>query len=137
MKKIKILSVFAIFVVCIAMTACKGGEKAAVVAFPKDTANGYIWATPEFDSEYFTLTSQRSYSEQAPGMPSTQYHEWTLTPLKAGTAQVIFTQYDSQESLDTATDPFRKVTITYEIAEDLTLKETDRIDLNYKQDVED
>lgn len=136
MKKSKIILAFALLILCFTLVSCKGGEKTTVVSFPKDTAGGYVWAEPEFDAEFFTLTSQRSYSEQAPGMPSTQYHEWTLTPLKAGTAQVVFTQYDSQENLENKTDPFRKVTITYEIAEDLTLKETDRIDLNYKQDEE-
>ncbi|MBE6689006.1 MAG: hypothetical protein E7588_06995 [Ruminococcaceae bacterium] len=129
----KIFVVLALIVFCFALSAC-GGDKAAVVAFPKDTNSGYVWDTPSFDENYFKLTSQRSYSESAPGLPSTQYHEWTLTPLKSGTAQVVFTQYDSRENLEAKTDPFRKVTITYEIAENLTLKETDRIDLNYKQD---
>ena len=136
MKKSKAFIALALLLLCFALVACKSGEKTAVVAFPKNTSAGYIWDSPEFDSEYFQLTSQRSYFEEAPGLPSTQYHEWTLTPLKSGISQIVFIQYDSQENLDAKTDPYRKVTITYEIAQDLTLKETDRIDLNYKQDEE-
>lgn len=129
----KTLALVAFLITCLALSSC-GGETEAIVTFPKDTAGGYVWDTPEFDEAYFKLVSQRSYSEQAPGLPSTQYHEWKLAALKPGTAKVIFTQYDSKESMELKTDPFRKVTITYEISQDLTLKEIDRLDLNYKQD---
>ena len=129
----KALALVALLMMCLALSSC-GGQTEAIVTFPKDTAGGYVWDAPEFDEAYFKLVSQRSYTEQAPGLPSTQYHEWKLAALQAGTVQVVFTQYDSKEDMDMKTDPFRKVTITYEIAQDLTLKEIDRLDLNYKQD---
>lgn len=135
MKKTRIVIALTLLALCaVFMFSCKGGDKAAVVAFPKDTSAGYVWDSPYFDEQYFKLTSSRSYTEEAPGLPATQYHEWTLTPMAQGTTQVVFTQYDSQANLEAQTDPYRKVTITYEIAADLTVKELDRIDLNYKQD---
>ncbi|MBR5251183.1 MAG: hypothetical protein IKV38_04110, partial [Clostridia bacterium] len=63
-------------------------------------------------------------------------HEWTFTPLKAGTYDITFVQYDSKENLEAESDPFRKVIITYEVSDKLTVKEISRNDLNYKQDEE-
>ena len=135
-KSVRIISAILLLVMCVSLFACKGGEKTAVVAFPKNNNAGYYWDEPQYPEDYFKLTSQRSYTEEAPGLPSTSYHEWTFTPLKAGTCDITFVQYDSKESLEAKSDPFRKVIITYEISEDLTVKETGRNDLNYKQDEE-
>ena len=135
MKNLRIFAAALLLIaLCLSMFSCKGEDKTAVVAFPKNSADGYNWDVPEFDGEYFSLTSQRTYSEQAPGLPSTTYHEWTFTPVKSGVSTIVFVQYDSKEDFEAKTDPFRKVIITYEISDTLGVTETDRTDLNYKQD---
>ncbi|MBQ9922439.1 MAG: protease inhibitor I42 family protein [Clostridia bacterium] len=137
MKTTRRIIISALLVImCLSLFSCGGGEKAVVVSFPKNNNAGYYWDDPAFDAEAFKLSSQRSFSEQAPGMPTTTYHEWTFTPLKAGTYDITFVQYDSKETLESKTDPFRKVIITYEISDKLTVKELSRNDLNYKQDEE-
>ncbi|MBQ9940668.1 MAG: hypothetical protein IJO74_03920 [Clostridia bacterium] len=128
---------FLILLTCITVFACKKeGAKSAVIAFPKDVSGGYNWDTPQFDEEYFSFSSQRSYSEKVPGLPDTTYHEWTFIPKKQGITDIVFVQYDSRQALEEKTDPFKKITVTYEIYDDLTVAEKNRVEINYKEFME-